>query len=359
MRSYSATLLLFVLPIIALGEAAFRVLIRVPMRRLLSAKGRLARRVVLLSTLFVLPIASFAHHNPNVHYDRNEEVEIVGILTEVNWRSPHVQLTVTVTEEDGTTVEWHLDEDSHIALSRRGVGPDQYPLGETIRVAGFRGRRNQNAMFVTNTLLADGRELIAGQSSGPRWNGGLVISEESYQENLLADSSEDSTDLFRVWSHDLTGDLEGGVVRGLWNDTYPLTNYARTTQENWDEIADNPFIHCQNSLPAIMDSPNPMEFVRDGEYILLRHEELGVSRRFHLMGEPAERVSSPYGVAIGHWEDDTLVVVTTAVDFPWFDQAGIPQSEDLELVERFTVSEDNRYLHYSVTATDPKIFTEP
>ena len=95
---------------------------------------------------------------------------------------------------------------------------------------GFRGRRNQNAMFVTNSLLADGRELVAGQSSGPRWNTSLVISEESYQENLRADSSEESTDLFRVWSHNLTGDLEGGVVRGLWNDTYPLTDYARMIQ---------------------------------------------------------------------------------------------------------------------------------
>jgi hypothetical protein len=315
--------------------------------------------VITIQAMLTFPLTSFAHHNPNVHYDRNQEVEIAGILTEVNWRSPHVQLTLMVTEEDGTKTEWHLDEDSHIALRRRGVGPEQYPLGEMLRVAGFRGRRNQNAMFVTNSLLADGRELVAGQSSGPRWNTSLVISEESYQKNLRADSSEESTDLFRVWSHNLTGDLEGGVVRGLWNDTYPLTEYARTTQANWDEITDNPFIHCQNSIPAIMDSPNPMAFVQDGEDILLQHEELGVTRRIHMMGKPTEGILSPYGVAVGRWEGQTLVVETTEIDFPWFDQAGIPQSDDLELVERFTVSEDNLYLHYSVTATDPISFTEP
>jgi hypothetical protein len=315
--------------------------------------------VIAIQAMLTFSQTSFAHHNPNVHYDRNQEVEIAGILTEVNWRSPHVQLTLMVTEEDGTETEWHLDEDSHIALRRRGVGPEQYPLGETLRVAGFRGRRNQNAMFVTNSLLADGRELVAGQSSGPRWNTSLVISEESYQENLRADSSEESTDLFRVWSHNLTGDLEGGVVRGLWNDTYPLTDYARMIQTNWDEITDNPFIHCQNSIPAIMDSPNPMAFVQEDEDILLQHEELGVTRRIHMMGKPSVGVSSPYGVAVGHWEGKTLVVETTDIDFPWFDQAGIPQSVDLVLVERFTVSDDNLYLHYSVTATDPEIFTEP
>ena len=59
------------------------------------------------------------------------------------------------------------------------------------------------------------------------------------------------------------------------------------------------------------------------------------------------------------FEDDTLVVITTDVDFAWFDQTGIPQSEALRLVERFEVIEDGRYLNYSVTATDPAVFTEP
>ena len=53
------------------------------------------------------------------------------------------------------------------------------------------------------------------------------------------------------------------------------------------------------------------------------------------------------------------MVTTTEIDFPWFDQAGIPQSEDLQLVERFSVSEDDRFLNYSVTATDSAVFTEP
>jgi hypothetical protein len=214
-------------------------------------------------------------------------------------------------------------------------------------------------MFVTNTLLADGRELVAGQSSGPRWSTELVISEETYQADLLENASANPSGLFRVWSHDLSGDLEGGVVRGLWNDDYPLTDFARTTQANWDEIEDNPFMYCQNALPAIMDSPNPIEFVSEDGDILLRHEELGVVRRIHLDSAPAETTPNAYGISVGRWEDDTLVVTTTDLDFPWFDQAGIPQSDALQLIERFSVSTDDRYLNYSVTATDSAVFTEP
>jgi hypothetical protein len=324
-------------------------------------ENNLMKRVTLLAmlTLATLSLPVAAHHNPNVHFDRNGEVEIYGILTDVLWRSPHVQLKVTVRSGDGQDVIWTLDEDSHIALQRRGVTAEQYPIGEPIRVAGFPGRRNPNAMFVTNTLLADGRELVAGQSSGPRWTTDLVISEESYQAELLDRTSTNPTGLFRVWSHDLSGDLDGGVVRGLWNDTYPLTAFARTTQANWDEVADNPFMYCQNAMPAIMDSPNPIEFVAEAGDILLRHEELGVVRRFNMGTVPSDATPNPYGVSIGRWDGDTLVVTTSDLAFAWFDQAGIPQSDDLLLVERFSVSADNRFLNYSVTATDPVIFTEP
>ncbi len=125
------------------------------------------------------------------------------------------------------------------------------------------------------------------------------------------------------------------------------------------EIEDNPFMYCQNALPAIMDSPNPIEFVLEDGDIVLRHEELGVVRRIHLDSAPAETTPNAYGISVGRWEDDTLVVTTTDLDFPWFDQAGIPQSDALQLIERFSVSTDDRYLNYSVTATDSAVFTEP
>jgi len=316
-------------------------------------------RLLITLSLVSVSVPVFAHHNPNVHFDRNQEVEIFGTLIEVKWRSPHVQLIVVVEDEDGQEVVWTLDEDAHIALTRRGVTRDQYPIGEPIRVAGFRGRRNPNSMFVTNTLLADGRELVAGQSHGPRWNTELVMSEESYQAALLDSPVADPSGLFRVWSHDLTGDLPDGVVRGLWNDEYPLTGYASTTRENWDPIEDNPFMYCQNAMPAIMDSPAPIEFVAEEGDILLRHEELNVVRRVAMGSELIQGIPNPYGVSVGRWEGEALVVTTTDIEFPWFDQEGIPQSEDLELTERFSVSANNRYLIYSVTAIDSAVFTEP
>ena len=54
-----------------------------------------------------------------------------------------------------------------------------------------------------------------------------------------------------------------------------------------------------------------------------------------------------------------LVVTTTRVDWPYFNQSGILQSEAVEIIEHFTPSSDGSRLYYKLTVTDPAIFTEP
>ncbi len=65
------------------------------------------------------------------------------------------------------------------------------------------------------------------------------------------------------------------------------------------------------------------------------------------------------GYSVGRWEGETLVVMTSNVNWPWFDQSGVPQTEAVEFVERFTPSPDGRILTYALTVTDPETFTEP
>ncbi len=310
------------------------------------------RFILTLLGLVLFCASGSAHHSTNVHFDGDDVVEIAGVLTEVQWQNPHVQLKVLAPDEDGNEVVWQVEEISINEQLRRGVTRDQYRVGEVIRVAGPRGLRNRTAIFAFNTLLADGRELAWAE---PRWTTNLVMSRAGYRDAKIKSASTDSTDMFRVWSRNLEA---GG--RAMWNTSYPLTEQARMTQANWDRVADNPFIHCRNGMPAIMDSNEPVEFVLEGDDILIRLEEQDVVRRVHMGANPTNSAPNPYGHSVGRWEDETLVVTTTEIDFPWFDQAGIPQSEALKLEERFTVDkEDSRYLNYSVTATDPAVFTEP
>jgi hypothetical protein len=310
----------------------------------------------------VLSAGASAHHSPNLHFDRNDVAEVAGELIEIGWQNPHTQLKVAARDAEGREVIWRVEGRGASQFARAGLTRDIFTAGDQVRVAGFRGRRNPAALFATNILLADGRELVAENFAEPRWTQTLaVMTTAPLRRSAADDAAADAEGLFRVWSRDSSDHGIDGTGRTLWLDRYPLTARARAAQASWDRIADNPYIRCQTGMPAVMDQGYPLEFLRDGDDIVLRLEELDTVRRIHMGDAEAAFAEGPdpLGYSRGHWEDETLVVVTTEIDWPWFDQSGIPQTEALELAERFTPSADGRVLSYTVTATDPAIFTEP
>src|SRR5438046_4956971 len=72
------------------------------------------------------------------------------------------------------------------------------------------------------------------------------------------------------------------------------------------------------------------------------------------------------GDSVGHWEGGTLVVdVTNYNGKGWIATnasagriKGIPQSESLHVVERFTRASENT-IHYELTVDDPPMYTRP
>ncbi len=321
----------------------------------------MTRTSILLGGI-VFSAAAGAHHSTNLYFDRGDVVEIAGTLTQVEWRNPHTLLIVETTEEDGREILWQVESRAASQLIRAGLTPDAFQVGDHTRIAGFRGRSNLTAIFLTNILLADGRELVVSHFAEPRWTDNLVGPTTGfYEASKLEDLPANSDGLFRVWGSDVSdrgGDNEG---RTLWNDSYPLTTNARAAQASWDPVAENPYIRCLSGMPAIMDQPYPMEFVLEGDNILLYLEEQDTVRTIYMVADASagNEVDSPLGYSTGRWDGDTLVVTTTNINWPWFDQAGVPQTDALELVERFTPSAVGSALSYQVTATDSAIFTEP
>ena len=65
------------------------------------------------------------------------------------------------------------------------------------------------------------------------------------------------------------------------------------------------------------------------------------------------------GDSRGRWEGDTLVVdVVHFNDQTWFDRAGNHHSEQLHVIERYTLMSAN-HINYEATIEDPKVFTRP
>jgi hypothetical protein len=74
-------------------------------------------------------------------------------------------------------------------------------------------------------------------------------------------------------------------------------------------------------------------------------------------GTAAEAVPSYYGNSVGHWDKDTLIVDSVGFNEKfWLSAAGLPSTEALHVVERFTRSDTNT-LKYEVTIDDPRTYT--
>jgi hypothetical protein len=72
---------------------------------------------------------------------------------------------------------------------------------------------------------------------------------------------------------------------------------------------------------------------------------------------PANLASSYRGHSIGRWEGDTLVVDTIGFnEGAWIDNLGVPTTEKLHTIERFTRT-DMSQIRYEITIDDPGAYT--
>ena len=114
-------------------------------------------------------------------------------------------------------------------------------------------------------------------------------------------------------------------------------------------------------MPSIMQNPLPVEFIDNGDKINLRLTSFGVLRTIHMDGE-SSRDSIPVsnlGYSVGRRRGDTLEVRTTRVGWPYYDDIGTPQTESVEIMERFSLADGKSRLMYSQTVTDPQSYLEP
>jgi hypothetical protein len=109
-----------------------------------------------------------------------------------------------------------------------------------------------------------------------------------------------------------------------------------------------------------MYMPFPFQIVQTPNYIGLLFEYIHTTRHIRLNSEhPEGPIEWRLGDTRARWEGDTLV--TDVVHFggdTWFDRAGNHHSEQMHLVERFTMI-DRDHINYEVTVEDPKVFSRP
>ena len=316
----------------------------------------------LLGMLFIAtPFKVGAHHSARITYDMEQLIEVEGQVTSVFWRNPHVLFTLRELGVSGDEVVWNVETIPAARLSRVGVTSDLLEVGGTVRIAGYPARRPGRGVYAVNMLIEDGREILL-DTPVAHWTDNTIGTGTDATPGVAG--ADSSLGIFRVWSTDgsfLATETQFLTEGG--NLSYPLTEQARIAQATWDPLApDNPFLTCTpKGMPIIMQQPNPIEFQNLGNEILLRMEEFDTVRVISMRESVSEQAPTPLGHSFGRWEVEgrVLVVRTSGIDWPYFDQNGYQQSDAIETLERFILNDAGSRLDYELTVTDPGLFTEP
>jgi len=113
---------------------------------------------------------------------------------------------------------------------------------------------------------------------------------------------------------------------------------------------------------------NAYEIIQIPGYVVMVFEMIHETRIIPIDGRPrlGGAIKQWNGEPRGRWEGNTLVVESTnynskgsiATSAATGRIRGIPQTDNMTVVERFTRTDANT-IEYSVTITDPKVYTQP
>jgi hypothetical protein len=139
---------------------------------------------------------------------------------------------------------------------------------------------------------------------------------------------------------------------------------AEKAKDNFEHhLADEPELHCfESGLPNQMYRQFGFQILEPAGYIVMNWEFMHAYRIIPADNRPHTLPASTklfQGDSVGHWEGDTFIVDTTNFnDRTWLDSAGNIHSDQMHVVERFTMV-NSRTINYEATIEDPKAYTRP
>ena len=169
-------------------------------------------------------------------------------------------------------------------------------------------------------------------------------------------TADGKPDFSGFWRIDAAGIAETGTAE----DAIKVLPWAAAvTEERKERLGrDSPRIRCLPTGPIIDDDVGKVVQTRN---LLLMLWNGTLYREIFLDGRPLPKDPNPdwMGYSVGHWEGDTLVIVTAGYnDRTWLDDLGHPHTEALQVTERLR-RRDFGHMEIVRTAVDPGALAEP
>lgn len=370
-----------------------------------------------LASLCIIPVftpTAEAHHGVSGQFDLEQILTVTGVVNRVRFVNPHAYLYFKVTNDQGEEEQWRCELRAGSLLKRKGWTTDMFEPGTKIKIFGSPDRRDPKTVYTETITFEDGSVIARYDvldSAGSVVIGERDLKREDGTPNLAgnwstpqrdapgprgahprADGPPEDVELsndgtpIRVaappsMNRPQRGGGPGGEGRGRGGPGGPgrrpggparAAPYAMT-QIGMDEADDftgdqNPRFNCEPTNIIFDYDFDQMinKIEQTGSAIVITYGFMDMVRTIHLVGGfPDELEPSVTGYSVGKWEGDTLVVQTKGFK-PGFLQAPggnrtscVRHGDQMEITERFTMSEDGSELVREYTVVDPVYLAEP
>ncbi len=354
-------------------------------------------RALAITVGMVAAMPASAHHGI-ANFDLNKDIAISGVIDKLAFVNPHSWLYVNVTGADGQVVQWQCEMRSATLLRRSGWSEAMLAPGTEVRITGAPDRNDPNTCYLATIAFADGTTMDRyGQLQKPApavvveraarlANGDPNINGDwASEQRVMTDRSGISGALVPISVAEslAPGELPEGVrafpgargtpesladdaIRAAWTRPSPvaLTEAGARAAEGFDPASstDNPRLRCEptNILFDWTFEAFVNRITQDERTIRIQYGAPGIDRLIHLnQAEHGSAITpSVTGHSIGRWENDVLVVDTIGFS-PGVLSADTRtlHSDQLHVVERFSVDQERRALRREYVAEDPLFFT--
>ncbi len=174
------------------------------------------------------------------------------------------------------------------------------------------------------------------------------LSPHNAQESLVLDAGAQLAEPGGI------GVVEGGEI------PYLPAALAKKKENYANRQKLDPEVRCYlPGVPRATYMPFPFEIFQSATYMAIAYEYDGAFRNIYLKDPGPAPIDTWMGQSYGKWEGDTLVVEVTGLDKrTWFDRAGDYHSDELKVVERYTMVSPE-IIQYEATITDPQVYSRP
>ena len=106
-------------------------------------------------------VSLFAHHTVAGIYDPDKRATLSGVVSDVEWKQPHVVVHMSVKGDDGKLVPWAVETQTPLVLRSHGLQQEKLKPGMTISSTVCLARDGSDRGYAQTITLPEGGTIIS------------------------------------------------------------------------------------------------------------------------------------------------------------------------------------------------------